>query len=130
LIDIREIDGERLLASGQTGDNVIAILTRLRSHGTAVQEIVRKVAELEEDARNFYLRALLELAGLRDLEELVEEEARKAPMYIDILENKVLVPSHRNALWDPAAVGEGTAPKPISGGNRGGLRALPGCRKP
>jgi hypothetical protein len=50
LVDLRDIDGEALLASDQVGDNVIAVLTRLRSHGTAVQEIVRKVAELEEGA--------------------------------------------------------------------------------
>ena len=88
LTDIRDIDGEALLASDQVGDNVIAVLTR--SHGTAVQEIVRKVAELEEDARNFYLGALLELAGLRGIEELVEGEARKMPILMNILDNKVL----------------------------------------
>ncbi len=72
LIDIRKIDGQALLASGQVGDNVIAILTRLRSHKKTVQEVIRRVAELEDDPREFYLRALLELAGLRGLEELVE----------------------------------------------------------
>ena len=33
---------------------------------------------------------LLILAGLRHLEETVEREARKMPIFIDILENKVL----------------------------------------
>ncbi len=31
-IDIRELDGDRLLESEEVGDNVIAILTRLRDH--------------------------------------------------------------------------------------------------
>jgi predicted transposase YdaD len=90
LIDIREIDGQSLLESAQVGDNVIAILTRLRDRRSAVHEIVQKVSELEEDARLFYLRALFVIAGLRGLEGAVEEEARKVPMYIDILENEVL----------------------------------------
>lgn len=47
-------------------------------------------AGLQPEAREFYLRALLTLAGLRGLEQLVDEEARKMPVLIDILENKVL----------------------------------------
>jgi hypothetical protein len=90
LIDIREFDGEALLASDRVGDNVIAILTRLRSHANTVHEIVRKVLELEDDARVFYLQALLELAGLRGLEDLVAEEARRVPITESILNNKVL----------------------------------------
>ncbi len=38
----------------------------------------------------FYLRALLELAGLRGIEEFVEGEARKMPLLNSILDNKVL----------------------------------------
>jgi predicted transposase YdaD len=90
LIDIRELDGETLAASDRVGDNVIAILTRLGNHARTVQEIVRKVSELEDDQREFYLQALLELAGLRGLEELVAEEARKVPITESILDNKVL----------------------------------------
>jgi predicted transposase YdaD len=91
LIDIRKVDGEALLASDQLGDNVIAVLTRLRHRRKAVQEIVGRLSGVEEDAREFYLQALLELAGLRGLEEFVEEEARKMPILRStILENKVL----------------------------------------
>ena len=35
-IDIRELDGERLLESEGVGDNVIAILARLRDHKDAL----------------------------------------------------------------------------------------------
>jgi hypothetical protein len=55
-----------------------------------VHEVVQKVSELEEAARLFYFRALFVIAGLRGLAGVVEEEARKVPMYIDILENEVL----------------------------------------
>ncbi len=40
LIDIRGLDGERLLESEEVGDNVIAILARLRDHKDAVRRIV------------------------------------------------------------------------------------------
>src|SRR5437879_2775957 len=45
-IDIRDLDGDRLLESGEVGDNVIAILARLRDHGSAVRRIVEKIAGL------------------------------------------------------------------------------------
>ena len=38
---------------------------------------------------------LLILAGLRRLEETVEREIQKMPVYIDISENKVLGPAYR-----------------------------------
>ena len=89
-IDIRDLDGERLLASEQVGDNVIAILTRLRDRKSAVHEIIEKLSGVQAEPKEYYLRALLTLAGLRGLEELVEEEARKVPVLNDILEHKVL----------------------------------------
>jgi len=45
-IDIRSLDGERLLESPEVGDNVIAILARLRDHKVAVRRIVEKIAGL------------------------------------------------------------------------------------
>jgi len=65
LVDVRDLDGERLRQSPQMGDNVIAILTRLRDQREALHEILNKLSDLEVDAREFYLRALLTLAGLR-----------------------------------------------------------------
>ena len=90
LIDIREVEGEALLASDQLGDNVIAILTRVRHRRRSAQAVIRKLAGVDEDARELYLRALLELAGLRGIEEFVEGEARKMPLLNSILDNKVL----------------------------------------
>src|SRR5450755_3672605 len=46
LIDIRSLNGERLLESGQVGDNVIAILTRLRDDKEAVHQIMERLAGL------------------------------------------------------------------------------------
>ena len=46
LIDIRTLDGDRLLESEDVGDNVIAILARLRDHEEAVRKIVGRIAGL------------------------------------------------------------------------------------
>ena len=90
LIDVRDLDGERLRESPDMGDNVVALLTRLRDQKDTVDEILGNLSNLDTDAREFYLRALLTVAGLRGLEEIVEEEARKMPLLNDILENRVL----------------------------------------
>jgi hypothetical protein len=89
-VDVRDLDGERLLESDQVGDNIIAILTRLRDHGDAVHRIIGRIAGLAPGERETALSQLLILAGLRQLEETVDEEARKVPILNDILEHKVL----------------------------------------
>jgi predicted transposase YdaD len=89
-IDIRELDGERLLESDGIGDNVIAILARLRDHKDAVRRIIEKIVGLGAVERETALGQLFILAGLRQLETIVEQEARKMPILIDIMENKVL----------------------------------------
>jgi hypothetical protein len=90
LIDIRELDGDRLLDSEEVGDNVIAILARLRDDRAAVRRIVQRIAGIPAAGRQPAMSQLLILAGLRKLEEAVEQETRQMPIYIDILENKVL----------------------------------------
>jgi len=100
LIDFRTLDGDRLLESAEVGDNVIAILARLRDHRDAVCRIVRRIADLPAAERETALAQLLILAGLRQLEETVEEEARKMPVFIDIMENKVLGREFKRGLQE------------------------------
>ncbi len=91
LIDVRTMDSAPLLASAETSDTVFSILTRFSDQRRTVEQIVRRITEeTKPEQRAFYLESLLILAGLRGLEEQVEEEARKVPVFIDILENKVL----------------------------------------
>jgi hypothetical protein len=89
-VDIRSLNGDRLLESEEVGDNIIAILAHVRDHKEAVRKIVVKLAGLAPGERATALEQLFILAGLRQLEETVEREVRKMPVYIDILENKVL----------------------------------------
>src|SRR5207244_1221381 len=81
-------------------DNVIAILTRLRDHKEAVRKIVERIAGLAPTERETALAQLLILAGLRHLEDTVEQEARKMPIHIDIMENKVLGREYKRGLQE------------------------------
>ncbi|HLY18756.1 MAG TPA: glycosyltransferase family 39 protein [Bryobacteraceae bacterium] len=67
VVDMRELDGDLLLESGRIGDNVIAILARLRDHKEAVRKVVQRIAVLPRTERETALRQLLVLAGLRHL---------------------------------------------------------------
>jgi hypothetical protein len=110
LIDIRTLDGERLLESREVGDNIIAILARLRDHEEAVRTIVRRIARLAEAERETTLSQLLILAGLRRLAKNVEWESRKMPIDLDIRDHEVLGPmfiqARQEGLQEGLHVGE------------------------
>jgi len=74
LIDIRTLNGDLLLESGDVGDNIIAILTRLRDDTEAVHKIVERIAGLATAERETALAQLMILAGLRHLSNAVEQE--------------------------------------------------------
>jgi predicted transposase YdaD len=97
-IDIRDLDGDRLLESEETGDNVIAILARLRDKEGAVRKIVGRIAKLPAGERDFAFQQLILLAGLRRLSKTVEKETRTMPIYIDLLENEVIGPAYKRGL--------------------------------
>jgi hypothetical protein len=99
-IEIRDLDGDRLLESTDVGDNVIAILARLRDHKDAVRRIVERIAGLVAADRETALGQLMILAGLRHLEEAVEREARKMPILNDILDHKVLGREFKRGLQE------------------------------
>ena len=106
LIDIRTLNGDRLLESEDVGDNVIAILAGLRDHGSAVRKIVERIAGLAAAARETALAQLTILAGLRRLSKTVEQEARKMPIRINLLENEVLGPVIKKGLLEARQEGE------------------------
>jgi len=76
MIDIRTLEGDRL-ESAEVGDNVIAILARLRDHEDAVRRIVERIAGLAAAEREVALSQLMILAGLRHLSKTVERQIEK-----------------------------------------------------
>ena len=90
LVDARGLNRDILLASDSAGDNVMAILTGLRTSPELVRHILQSIARLNSPDRELAFEALLILAGLRELEETVEGEAKRMPVFEDILDHKVL----------------------------------------
>jgi predicted transposase YdaD len=90
IIDIRELDGEPLLASESLEDNLIAILCRVDEVKVAIHKIIAKIAQLTGKQRADALIKLLILAGLRDCQGLVKEEAKEMSITMDIEQNAFL----------------------------------------
>jgi hypothetical protein len=92
LVDIRDLDGELLLASANPGDNVIAILTRLGNEPGAVRRMLKRIAAGLAEEREDALAELSIVAGLRKLTAEVKREANKMPIQEDIMDDEVLGP--------------------------------------
>ena len=65
LVDVRELDGERLLKSGRVDDNIIALLAGISDQREAARVVVQRIKRLREGERQSALARLVILAGLR-----------------------------------------------------------------
>ena len=95
MVDIRDLDGELLLASDNLGDNVIAILTRLGSQPGTVRRILKRIAAGRPGERDRALTELMILAGLRRMRGEVARETKKMPILNDIMDKEVFGPLFR-----------------------------------
>ncbi len=92
LTDVRDLDGEALLASPCLEDNILAILTRLHDQREAVKRIVQAIAASEPSRHAAALKELTFLGGLRKLGSVIIEEAGKVPVFDDIIDHDLLGP--------------------------------------
>jgi hypothetical protein len=90
IVDIRTLDAERLLASENLSDNLMAILCRIENRRETVRRILRRIAAMPAPQRADSLARLLVLSGLRGAGALVIEESRTMPVVIDPMKNPVL----------------------------------------
>ena len=105
LVDVRDLDGEKLLARPSLSDNVIAILTRLGSEPGTVRRILTRIADGQEELRGEALMELSILAGLRKLTGEVKREAKRMPILEDIMDNEIFGPAIRQGLAQGRAEG-------------------------
>jgi len=124
LVDIRDLDGEQLLASPNLGDNVVAILTRLSNRRDAVKRILKRIAAGKPGERDRAMAELLIVAGLRRLTGEVRREAAKMPILNDIMDNEVFGPLIRKGRAEGRA--EGRLEGRVEGRVEGQLEILQG----
>jgi hypothetical protein len=93
LVDIRDLDGEALLASPNLGDNVLAILTRLGDQRDTVRRILERIARGPVGERGEALAELSIVAGLRKpARAVIVREAKNMPIHYDIMDNELIGP--------------------------------------
>ena len=103
LIDIGELDGDELAASGDLGDAILSVLAKVKNRREAVRRALDRIATLKGKKRELAVEHLTILAGLRGVEADVVEEARAyMPFVIDLMENAVF----RNRYERGVAAGE------------------------
>jgi predicted transposase YdaD len=88
VIDLRELDCEVLLASPALGDALLAVLCQMQDAHKTVHEIVRRIAALEEKAREDALIHFLHLAGLRrKISPIIAAELDAMPITVNVRDN-------------------------------------------
>jgi predicted transposase YdaD len=99
LVDIRTVSSGALLDSPQVQDNMLAILADLQDPEGAARKILATIKQCEPAERATLLAQFLVIAGLRQLERTVLEEANKMAISTETLirENTVLGPAFAKA---------------------------------
>jgi predicted transposase YdaD len=92
LVDIRDLDGEELLASANMGDNVLAILTRLGERPKVVRRILERIAAGRPEERDRALAELFILAALRKFTGELKRELERMPILLDLTDDEVFGP--------------------------------------
>ena len=98
LVDFRNLDGDTLLNSPDLGDNVLAVLANLTDRKAAVARIMSRIGRLKTSRRDEAIGQLCVLAGLRGLEQMVQEEVENVPIIVDLMENKIFAQGYQRAV--------------------------------
>lgn len=105
VVDIRDMDGDALLASPDANENVIAVLMGLGDKRAAVRRILARIAESDPGQRRIAPAEFIILAGLRNLGAIIEEETKTMPILDDIMDHDLLGPVLRRGLQQGRAEG-------------------------
>jgi hypothetical protein len=104
ILDIGDVDGEYLAATGDLGDALLAVLARVRDRQAIIRHALDRIATLEGKERELAIEQLIILAGLRGLAMEVVNEARKyMPLVVDLMENEVFRERYERGLAEGEA---------------------------
>jgi predicted transposase YdaD len=98
LVDIRDLDAERLRESPWVSDNILAILGRFKDRRETVRRVLRRISQLSGESRGVAFQQLSILAGLRRLGQEVREEAKQMPILNDIMDHDIIGPAIRQGM--------------------------------
>ena len=104
MADIRGIDAERLIRTGNPGDLALAILAG--GGKVRLPEILRRAAARRGPERDELLARILILSGLRGIVGKVELELKHMSVVIDIRKNPVLMRWSRELFEEGKAEGK------------------------
>jgi hypothetical protein len=116
LVDIRQIDAEALIKSGNSGDLALAVLAG--SGDLKLPEVLRQAAAVKGPSRNQLIARIALLAGLRGVTDKVELELQHMSVIIDPRKNAMLM------RWRNEALAEGEAKGEAKGEARGEARGM------
>ena len=103
VMDIREIEADALLTTGNHGDLALAVLAG--GGGVRLREILRQAASVKGSRRDRLAAQILILSGLRGIAGKVEWELKHMGVVIDITKNPVLMRWRREAITEGRAEG-------------------------
>jgi hypothetical protein len=82
-LDIRTLNGTRLLDSARFSDNVLSVLARLDDVHDGIARILKRIGNMKRKSdREAALSLLFQAAQLRDLQDTVSEELQKMPIIV------------------------------------------------
>jgi predicted transposase YdaD len=105
VLDIRHWQAETLLQSNHPADAILSILGRDANRLETVRRILRRIAKMKGSSRKTAFSKLLILAGIRHLDEVVEQEAKQMPILNDIMDHAVIGPAIRQGRKEGKAAG-------------------------
>ena len=103
VMDIREIEAEALIRTGNHGDLALAVLAR--GGQGLLGDILRQAAAVKGSRRNQLLAKILILSGLRGVSGRVEWELNHMGVVIDVRKNPVLMRWGREFLAEGRSQG-------------------------
>jgi len=106
MIDIRNWDAETFLASNRPADAVLSILGPYADRLETVRRILERIAKMRGSPRKIAFSKLMILAGIRKLDEVVQQEAKQMPILNDIMDHGVIGPAIRQGRREGKAEGK------------------------
>ena len=106
IIDIRRWNADTLLESKHPADAVLSILGSYADGSETVRRILERIARLKGSSRKIAFSKLLILAGIRQLADVVEQEAKQMPILNDIMDHSVIGPAIRQGRREGKAEGK------------------------